>query len=42
MLASTALPDHPEVMLPIIFYNLVQQVVAGVVDARVRRRDNPR
>jgi BASS family bile acid:Na+ symporter len=37
VLASTALPDHPEVMLPIIFYNLVQQIVAGVVDARSRR-----
>jgi bile acid:Na+ symporter, BASS family len=31
VLASMALADHPRVMLPIIFYNLVQQVVAGVV-----------
>jgi BASS family bile acid:Na+ symporter len=39
VLASTALPDHPEVMVPIIFYNLVQQIVAGVVDAHSRPRD---
>ena len=31
VLASMALADHPRVMLPIIFYNLVQQVVAGAV-----------
>jgi BASS family bile acid:Na+ symporter len=37
VLASSALPEHPEVMLPIIFYNLVQQIVAGIVDARSRR-----
>ncbi|WP_437592812.1 bile acid:sodium symporter family protein [Sorangium sp. So ce1000] len=37
VLASVALPDHPGVMLPIIFYNLVQQIVAGVVDVRSRR-----
>jgi BASS family bile acid:Na+ symporter len=37
VLASSALPEHPEVMLPIISYNLVQQIVAGVVDARSRR-----
>jgi BASS family bile acid:Na+ symporter len=36
VLASVALPDHPEVMLPIIFYNLVQQIVAGAVDVRSR------
>ena len=32
VLASMALADHPRVMLPIIFYNLVQHLVAGVVD----------
>ncbi len=34
VLASMALADMPRVMLPIIFYNLVQQVVAGVVGKR--------
>jgi BASS family bile acid:Na+ symporter len=32
VLASTALGDHPEVMLPIIFYNLVQHLMAVSVD----------
>jgi bile acid:Na+ symporter, BASS family len=32
VLASATLADHPLVMLPIIFYNLVQHLVAGVVD----------
>lgn len=32
VLASMALSDHPKAMLPIIFYNLVQHLVAGVVD----------
>jgi len=32
VLAAAALADHPLVLLPIIFYNLVQQTVAGVVD----------
>jgi len=36
VLASTALADHPSVMLPLLTYNLVQQVVAGVFDARAR------
>lgn len=27
-----ALADHPRVMLPIILYNLVQHLVAGMVD----------
>ena len=29
VLASMAMADHPRVMLPIIFYNMVQHVVAG-------------
>lgn len=33
VLAGIALADHPEVMLPIIFYNLVQHLVAACVDA---------
>lgn len=32
VLASLSLADHPRVMLPIIFYNLVQHVMAGIVD----------
>ncbi len=35
VLASMALADHPRVMIPIIFYNLVQHLVAGVVDRTV-------
>ena len=33
VLASIALADHPQVMLPIIFYNLVQHLVASGVIA---------
>ena len=43
VLASMALADHPRVMLPIIFYNLVQHLVAGTVDwtlFRNRAREN--
>jgi BASS family bile acid:Na+ symporter len=36
VLASMALPDHPRVMLPIIFYNLVQHAVAGAADRIIR------
>lgn len=32
VLASMALPHYPRAMLPIIFYNLVQHVLAGCVD----------
>jgi BASS family bile acid:Na+ symporter len=37
VLASMALADHPRVMLPIIFYNLVQHLVAGCVDYTMSR-----
>ena len=40
VLASMALADHPRVMLPIIFYNLVQHLVAGCVDFLMFRREN--
>jgi BASS family bile acid:Na+ symporter len=33
VLASMALADHPHVLLPIIFYNLVQHLVAGITNA---------
>jgi BASS family bile acid:Na+ symporter len=38
VLASLALPHLPQVMLPIIFYNLVQHLVAGGVTAFLVRR----
>lgn len=38
VLVSVALADHPEVMLPIIFYNLVQHLVASLVDFTVFQR----
>jgi BASS family bile acid:Na+ symporter len=41
VLASMALADHPRVMLPIIFYNLVQHLVAGIVDRLTCRRSTP-
>ncbi|HQU43394.1 MAG: Na+-dependent transporter [Planctomycetia bacterium 21-64-5] len=37
VLASMALADHPQAMLPIIFYNLVQHLVAGGVDRLILR-----
>jgi BASS family bile acid:Na+ symporter len=37
VLASLALADHPRVLLPIIFYNLVQHLVAGCVDLILSR-----
>jgi BASS family bile acid:Na+ symporter len=41
VLASSALADHPLVLFPIIFYNLVQQLLAGALDALYRRRSAP-
>jgi BASS family bile acid:Na+ symporter len=38
VLASSALPAHPAVMLPIIAYNLIQHVIAGGVYAVLRRQ----
>ncbi len=38
VLASMALPAHPMVMLPIILYNLVQHLAAGVVDFALCRK----
>jgi BASS family bile acid:Na+ symporter len=37
VLASLALADHPRVLLPIIFYNLVQHLIAGCVDRILNR-----
>lgn len=41
VLASLALADHPRVMLPIIFYNLIQHLVAGAVGLWLRRPETP-
>lgn len=38
VLVSMALADHPRVALPVVFYNLVQQVAAGVATWLVARR----
>lgn len=37
VLASLTLSDHPSVMLPIIIYNLLQHLVASVVDKALTR-----
>jgi BASS family bile acid:Na+ symporter len=36
VMASLALADHTRVLLPIIFYNLVQHLVAGAADRLIR------
>jgi bile acid:Na+ symporter, BASS family len=42
VLASMVLADHPRVMLPIIFYNLIQHLVAGAAYSAIgRRREVP-
>lgn len=41
VLATTALAHVPDVMLPVIFYNLVQHVVAALADAATRGRQAP-
>ncbi len=38
VLASMALADHPRVMLPIIFYNMVQHLVAGGANSLIHRQ----
>jgi BASS family bile acid:Na+ symporter len=40
VLASTQLAHHPLVLVPVLLYNLVQQIAAGMLDARVRRTRN--
>jgi bile acid:Na+ symporter, BASS family len=42
VLASVALADHPQVMLPIIFYNLVQHLVASIVDLALFKSRSPK
>ena len=41
VLASMAMADHPRVMLPIIFYNMVQHLVAGGAYSLIGRRPGP-
>ena len=41
VLASMAMADHPRVMLPIIFYNMVQHLVAGAANAMTNRTAGP-
>ena len=38
VLASLALPSYPNIMVPIIFYNLVQHIAAGTVNEAMNRR----
>lgn len=40
VMASLTLADHPLVLLPIIFYNLVQHLVAGTVDRLIRNGES--
>jgi bile acid:Na+ symporter, BASS family len=40
VLASLALSSYPNIMVPIIFYNLVQHIVAGTVHEVMSRRGN--
>jgi len=42
VLASVALADHPQVMLPIIFYNLAQHLVASAVDLALFTSRSPK
>jgi bile acid:Na+ symporter, BASS family len=42
VLASVVLTDHPQVMLPIIFYNLVQHLVASIVDLALFKSRSPK
>lgn len=41
VLASLALADHPRVLLPLIFYNLVQHLVAGAAVSVLGRPEQP-
>ena len=40
VLASLALSSYPNIMVPIIFYNLVQHIVAGTVQEIMSRKTN--
>lgn len=40
VLAAAALSDHPAVMLPMIFYTLVQQIMAAFIDWRIFKSED--
>ncbi len=40
VLATSALSAHPAVLLPLIFYTLMQQVIAAVIDRNLFRTNN--
>jgi len=40
VLAAASLADHPAVLLPMIFYTLVQQVIAALIDLRVFKSEH--
>ena len=40
VLASLALSSYPNIMVPIIFYNLIQHIVAGIVNEAMNKRAN--
>jgi bile acid:Na+ symporter, BASS family len=39
VLASLALSSYPNIMVPIIFYNLIQHIVAGIVNEAMNKRE---
>jgi predicted Na+-dependent transporter len=42
VLATSELSAHPPVLLPLIFYTLMQQVIAAVIDRNLfRTNDKP-
>jgi BASS family bile acid:Na+ symporter len=41
VLASTALPEYPRVVLPILVYNLIQHLVAGAAQRMLGRHLSP-
>jgi BASS family bile acid:Na+ symporter len=40
VLAAASLADHPAVLLPVIFYTLVQQIIAALIDLRVFKSEH--
>ena len=40
VLAAAALADHPAVLLPMIFYTLVQQIIAAIIDWKVFKSEH--
>ena len=40
VLASATLSDHPAILLPMVFYTLIQQVIASIVDWQFFRNED--